>query len=151
MIPLSMLLRCPEGSLWNPLRKMLTVIMWKELWRTSLLSPGFHVSIASLNADSGSSLWNILTMITQVSCSTARNVLSRKLSILKSRSGTRSIITNWSNQSKLKVNEANLSSKKIIRGNIPSHVDMLHCSACQFKSFSKKSLRKRFKRFHENP
>ena len=31
--------------------------------------------------------------------------------------------------------------RRSIRGNIPLHVDMLHCSACQFKSFSKKSLR----------
>jgi len=39
--------------------------------------------------------------------------------------------------------------RRSLRGNIPSPVDMLHCSACQFKSFSKKSLRRHFKRFHE--
>jgi len=39
--------------------------------------------------------------------------------------------------------------RRSLRGNIPSPVDMLHCSACPFKSFSKKSLRKHFKRFHE--
>jgi len=40
-------------------------------------------------------------------------------------------------------------SRRSLRGNIPSTVDMLHCSACQFKSFSKKSLGRHFKRFHE--
>jgi len=39
--------------------------------------------------------------------------------------------------------------RRSLRGNSPSHVDMLHCSECQFKSFSKKSLRRHYKRFHE--
>ena len=38
--------------------------------------------------------------------------------------------------------------RKSLRDKNALQVDMLHCSECQFRSFSKKSLRKHFKRFH---